>query len=348
MPTMTLSTTRPSRKGVNGYKRIEDLFAGLEGETSRLIKNAITDEILPTPRSSDHDLLLTFVIAQAFRTRQVANETNALADQQAKRMLANVPLFKEHMDKIEITINNAPLYSLRIAAMHIDLTRDLRYKLLCNRTVFPFIISDDPAVLYNQFLDHRKKTGSNTGLAVKGLQLFLPLGPKHLIMFFDADVYTVGGRRLSSLKVEVTDKSDVRELNILQAANAGESLYFNDGYTQQEIETIARKSVKYRNKALAQILEYPPSSGDTAKDGVLLRMFNPDVRTHLRLHCVKLTPQAERYELGERVIHHRDPELCKLHKRFLEAVKVGNYQIGQFQKYLDDIVKGNLLVTSNE
>ncbi len=325
-----------------GDPQIEDLFAGLEGEAARIIGAAVREEVLPRARSSDHHALLTFTLAQAFRTRAAADETNAMADRLAKRMMRDVPGLKEHLDAIEITIENAPLHSLGHAAMSFTLASDLRYKLLCNRTPVPFIASDDPAVMYNQFLEPRKKSGSNTGLAVKGLQVFLPLGPKHLLLFFDADVYTVGGRRLTSQRVDVTAEADVRELNLIQAVNAAECLYFNDSIGLREVERLVAKAAKYRPDEKARIIEYQPGSGDPARDGVLLRMFKPDVRTHLRLRCVRLTPQAERYDVGGRLIHRRDPEFCKLHEWFVKGVYAGKYRIGEFNQFLDDVERNGL------
>jgi Protein of unknown function (DUF4238) len=325
-----------------GKPHIESSFAGLEGEAARIIGTAIREEVVPPPKSSDHDALLTFTLAQAFRTRAAADETNAMADRLAKRMMKDVPGLKEHLDRFKVTIEDAPLEALGNALIHIDLVRDLRYKLLCNRTAVPFISSDDPAVLYNQFLEPRKKIGSNTGLAVKGLQIFLPIGPKHLVMFFDTDVYTVGGRRLASQRVEVTAEQDVRALNLLQAVNASESVYFNDEITLRDVEGLARRAARYRPDAKASLLEYQPASSDLARDGVLIRMFTPDTRTHLRLGCVRLTPHATRYDFGHRVIHHRDPTICRIHKQFIEGVYAGKYEIGQFGQFLDDFAKRGL------
>jgi hypothetical protein len=325
-----------------GDPKIENLLAGLEGEAARIIGAAIREEVLPRPWSSDHHALLTFALAQAYRTRAAADETNAMADRLVKRVIRDVPGLKEHLGVIKVTIENAPLYSLGTAAMSFTLASDLRYKLLCNRTAVPFIASDNPAVMYNQFLEPRKTTGSNVGLAVKGLQVFLPLGPKHLLLFFDASVYTVGGRRLASQRVEVTTEADVCEMNMLQAVNAAECLYFNDALSLRDVERLVTKAAKYRHDEKAKILEYQPKSGDIARDGVLLRMFSPDVRVHLRLRCIRLTPHAERYDFGDRLIHHRDPVFCKIYEWFVKGVRAGKYQVGQFNQFLDDIEKNGL------
>ena len=166
-----------------GNPQVEDSFAGLEGEASRIIGAAIREEALPSPRSSDHHALLTFTLTQVFRTRAAADETNATADRLARWMM-------------------------------------------------------------------------------------------------------------------------------------------------RDVEALVEKAAKYRRVEKASLLEYQPKSGDPARDGVLPRMFKPDVRTHLRLRCVRLTPHGERYDVGDRPIHHRDPELCKVHEWFVKGVRAGNTRSG--------------------
>jgi hypothetical protein len=89
---------------------------------------------------------------------------------------------------------------------------DLRWKLLQNKTDLPFITSDHPAVRYNQFLEPRIRSGSNTGLVARGLQMFLPLSPKHVLVLFDSETYKVGGMKLRVMNVDVTHDEDVDEL----------------------------------------------------------------------------------------------------------------------------------------
>jgi hypothetical protein len=325
-----------------GRPSVEDEFAKLEGGTSVLIGEAIAHETLPARRSSGHDLLLTFTLAQVFRTREAADATNKFHERFVKRVLRDVPKLKEigALDRVAVKVVDAPLYTLGNALLHIDITRDLAFKLLCNRTATPFIISDDPAVMYNQFLEPRKRDGCNTGLAVKGLQIFLPLGPRHLLVFFDPDVYTVGGKKLASQRVDVEAEEDVRALNLLQAANAGECLYFNDQVALTEVQRLVRKAMPFRPSQKARLDEYDPPAGKVPLEGTLLRMYQPDLRTHLRLRCVKLTPHAEKYQLGRRVIHYRDPLRCKLHKQFLTEVSKGTYTPSEFEKFLDAAAEG--------
>jgi hypothetical protein len=55
---------------------------------------------------------------------------------------------------------------------------------------------------------------------------------------------------------------------------------------------------------------------------------------------VKITPRAKKYEMGGRLIHHRDPLRCKLHDLFLAEVEKGTYQLREFEKSLDVVADG--------
>ncbi|MBX9581503.1 MAG: DUF4238 domain-containing protein [Gemmataceae bacterium] len=248
-----------------------------------------------------------------------------------------MPQVAPHLDAVRVVAERSPLHALHPVAECLDLALDLAVKVLCNRTRVPFVLSDHPAVLYNQFLEPRKRVGSNTGITAKGLQLFVPIGPWHQLLFFDRDVYTVGGRRLASRRVEVTAEADVEGLNLLQAVNAGDCLYHNGILPAARVERLARRAAKFRNAERACAIRYEPASGDLRNDGVLLRMFERDVRTRLDLRCVRLTPEAKRYDLGDRVIHRRNPLVCRLHRDYRRRVKAGEREPGKFGEFLRDV-----------
>ena len=54
----------------------------------------------------------------------------------------------------------------------------------------------------------------------QGLQIFLPLSPKDVLVLSDSAVYKVGGRKLKVMDVDVTHEPDVDALNMVQVMNA--------------------------------------------------------------------------------------------------------------------------------
>jgi hypothetical protein len=320
-----------------GSDKVEDFLMRLEGEATPIIRAAIEKETLPKRRSREYEILLAFVLAQVSRTRGAAEDANDMTDKLVKRLMKDAPQFDEIIDHVRIVVDHAASETLGMTLENLPLARDLACKLFCNRTNFPFLLSDDPAVKYNQFLEHRKKFGSNTGLATKGLQIFLPIGRRHQIVFFDEEVYKVGGRRLSSHRVALTAESDVRALNLLQAANAEAMLYFDEQMPIEEVKSIVQKAAALTANERTQLCEYQPPSGDLAADGSLLRVFSEDTRISLRLSCVTISPQAKAYKHHGQVVHHRNPGMVQLFKRFHAEVKAGKYKAWEWSRYLDDV-----------
>jgi len=57
-----------------------------------------------------------------------------------------------------------------------------------------FVTSDHPVVIMNQFASDAKSFRSFAGFAQTGFQMILPIGPQRCVIFYDPNVYKVGGR----------------------------------------------------------------------------------------------------------------------------------------------------------
>ncbi|PSB29751.1 hypothetical protein C7B70_17685 [Chlorogloea sp. CCALA 695] len=171
------------------------------------------------------------------------------------------------LNRGKFSLNQPTHANLRQAALLLPFTFDLHFKLIVNQTRKPFITSDHPVVLYNQFLEDKKSYGSNTGIACKGLEIFIPLSPSHLLIFFDGNVYKIGSK--SNFLVVITSETDVENLNLLQCISANENLYFNQEVTELQISHLMRRATQYRNTTKANVNEFT-SSQNNNKIRVLL------------------------------------------------------------------------------
>lgn len=317
-----------------GNSPLEDSLAELEGYAARYITEAIERGTLPVYLSEGYHVLQLFTILQSYRTRHAADETNEKVDKLWKMMLADHPELKEHLDKFTVQVENAPAINVEIAALEAHVANDLRFKLLINRTQTPFVISDHPAVRYNQFLETRKPTGGITGLAVKGLQIFLPISPRHTIIFFDAWAYKVGGRKLTSLAVEVAELADVHALNLLQAVSADNHLFANGLIQQGDLRLLAQRAAKYRLPDKVSIEEHPQHG--TMLRNSLVHIHRHDLRLGLKLKFITIQPQAQRYEMGNRMLHVRDQTLYDLNKEFVRLVRLKQYRADEWNRFLQE------------
>ena len=120
----------------------------------------------------------------------------------------------------------------------------LTCKFLVNLSDLPFITSDSPVILYNQFRENIGDLNGATAIASKGLQIFYPIHPRLMICFFDEIEYDYGSE--DCISTELID--DVHQLNILQHLNSNSQLFFNDFITKDYIDLISETHPREENK----------------------------------------------------------------------------------------------------
>ncbi|MDB9306837.1 MULTISPECIES: DUF4238 domain-containing protein [Cyanophyceae] len=314
--------------------KIENGFQKLETESAKIINSILEKQFLPAAHSRDHQMLLMFIIRLLGRTVYAAEMIQELVKKYQKTVSSiSYNALSESEKKINLTLTDAVQESLSIGKCNFPLVRDLHWKLLINETQEPFITSDHPVVVYNQFLEHRKTYGSNVGLASKGLEVFLPLSPQIILILFDKDVYKVGAK--NKYHIQVNMATDIKALNLLQYINANKNIYFNDKFSEKKVQELLTTFDLYRRKSKANCDQYP-NTIKNEKQKVLLHLYGSDVKCSLRLSFVSLLKKAKSYSLGQKVIHVRDEQLCRLHEKFLDLVYQGLYHPDDFYEFIND------------
>jgi hypothetical protein len=314
--------------------RIENTLANLETESANIIKFIIDKQTLPKVDSKDHQMLLLFTIVLFGRTVYTA-EMISEAVGKYKKTVSSIDsnALSESERNIDLTLTDAVQESLNIVVSRFPLMRDLWWKLIINETKQPFITSDHPVVLYNQFLEPRKTCGSNVGLASKGLEIFLPLSPKFTLILFDKDVYKVGTRNQTSVKVDSLD--DITALNLLQCINANKNIYFNEDFSEDEIQKLLISAEPYRRQTKANWDQYS-TKVENENQKILLHLYGSDVKCSLKLSFISLVEKAKSYTLGQKVTHLRNEPLYHLYIKFLELVDQGLYNPSDFYEFMND------------
>jgi len=315
--------------GENG--RMEHNLSILEANSGTVIKNILQNNTLPGLKSHDHITLLAFTVFLKSRTLYSAEEHQEMVEKLIKTIYSKDSRLKNHLNNFRIIVNGPTRLALRSVAQCLPIALDLYYKLLINQTNISFITSDNPVIYYNQFMELKKAFASGTGLACKGLEIFLPLSPRHYIIFFDRDVYKIGLKK--DIYVMISDQKDVISLNELQCMSAYENLYFNQDISQYEIIKLIHKAERYRRKTKADVDEY---IGPTDEEGThfLIRTHRAEIKCRLNLGFIKILKKAKHYELGNRVLHVRSEQNYQIFVEFLELVDQGHYQISDFPIFL--------------
>lgn len=246
---------------------IEDSLANIEGKFASVIKKILECNNLPINKSPDYYDLLSFVVLTDLRNPVAIENAKNRVVEMHKRILDLDPQIDSENLPPQLTHDQAVTLSISHLFRVVPYILDLDCKLLINGTVKPFITSDFPIIKYNQFLEYRKWQYGKTGYGMVGLQLFVPLNPKIALIFFDRNIYKVGGRRKT---FNITNENDVDSINMLQFVNCLGSIYFDDSATEKYIRGLHFLAARFKK---ANIIRSKVT---------FLRKFDEDYKRQLR------------------------------------------------------------------
>lgn len=148
----------------------------------------------------------------------------------------------EIIESTSINLKNKGMFGIGNHLRLIPTMLDLQIKILINNMSHSFITSDNPACLYNMFME---KCGQDqAGAGCRGVMLYLPLTPCIAVMFYDSNVYKLGCQKHHF--VDIKNEADIRELNKLIAVASYETLLFNPSLTNvTELNQLADLSDKF-------------------------------------------------------------------------------------------------------
>lgn len=313
----------------------ESNLSKMEGALAELLRRILSADVLPPPWSPDHESLCVLALLQNARTAYSADSVNEFSDKMWKKVLEKDPRCEpEMLSKVRIVNTDPANFAIATMLRMYHLIMDLDYRLLLAHDKSEFITSDNPVVMYNQLMKS-ERSGSKTGLACKGLQIFFPLSPRHMLVFFDRTVYAYAPRE--TIVATVPTKEDMVQLNSLQAASALENVYFSTHLA--DIYRVVQHVKHLRRTSKTQVFTFPETQTATGTSQII-GSAREDVRTNLTLTFVKLLKPAKRW-LEERkkpglkqAVIVRNPEMVEDHKRFLTLVEAGQYAPTDFIPFL--------------
>lgn len=276
---------------------IETSLSSIEGNASIILKSISYTGILPKKGSKEYGDLWLFVLLQLFRTKLAVKEQYDKLHSFLTEIATRIDeKFAENSERLEITFENAAEINLKILQDTAFVAWDLECKLLINCTSTSFLTSDSPVCRYNQFSEKHNIPFGTYGLAVKGLQIFYPLNPKMMLMFYDSRVYKCKFKNRTS--IELNEKYDIDQLNLLQILNSDEIVYFNNTVDEFYLNKIFERSIKYDlpKKFVTDELK----SNTILKDdnGTIIYNTALDYRIKLDLSFLKFSDHAKGYKLS--------------------------------------------------
>lgn len=183
---------------------------------------------------------------------------------------------------------------------------DLQCLILVNRTDVPFLFGDNPVVLCNPYLQHIDYYGV-LGWQTPGLQVHIPIGPKHHLVLCDPAAYE--WPRHHGCVVDVEHGGDVAQLNALQMHNAINALYFHDlAYAESYERLLAVHRNEMRSTGVVVKTGPLVCEGEPEDESrQVVCMFEPHLGLKLNLTCIR--PVARRPQLPSNAV--RSPRLAR-------------------------------------
>jgi hypothetical protein len=291
---------------------IEDALGKIENVTAPIIDNIISNKTLPKWSSEDSQHLFLFSMLLSYRTKNTVEQMNEIVDKTFQEIKKNDSRFSDKKyQNIHIGLKNPAALSLSIAAKEILKAYDLGLKLIVNKSNKKFITSDHPAVLYNQFLEQRNHPGGHLGMFAKGLQLFFPISPECMLVYFDTWAYKIGNKK--DTVVYIQNSSDVAQLNYLQIVNCSEMIFTNNEIKEIELSQFSDKAKNLRSRDRTKLFEINKQYIDSeGLEHIQYTQQGDNKMIKLNLSFIKQPSCAKSHKLSDYVVQLRNEELRQL------------------------------------
>jgi hypothetical protein len=273
---------------------IENALAITEGHSARILKRVVSTSGIPPALDQnrpnlDYLRLLNFVALQLQRTSKTIQKINEFATTLFATMVGE----EATNNRAQVEFPHAPIYALNFVERVTGAMIDLKLLLICASGNQTFITSDNPVVLYNQIYEGISSIGS-AAPTVRGIQIFLPVSPKHMLVLFDPSVYKVNPRiRI----LEKVPDSDIEQINILQALNAEHSVYFHDWNLADKVVQLCLKANKWRG--IREVVN--TTATNASRSSLLFHLYERTPHIGLKLSFLTIRTRIRKMKLNERL-----------------------------------------------
>lgn len=280
--------------------KIENVLADIESEAAPLLMEIINTKNVPRHGSDEFFRTLYFVTLMDLR-----NPTESTGILESGEKLRET-LHEMSAGRIEIEpgkmMNKEE--AIKIALSHVNMCYeacvDLKLKLLINNTSVPFLTSDNPVVKYNQFLEQKKWNGGMTGYGLVGLQIFWPLNPNLILLFYDMATYKIGNKRDNTLLIE--NSQEVDQINLLQMLNCDSLLFFNQNVAKAYLEKLSSTSARFTkaNRPVSEIFPLIIKTPEGQRQEKVIRKGETDCKVGLKISNINFSKKGKNYQFTDR------------------------------------------------
>jgi hypothetical protein len=285
---------------------VEKDLQPFEEAVAKLFANPIS-KINPPDNPKDFHLLREFMLVQHFRTPKAGNE---VLDSLNAGLKAITPFLRpdEQLPPDGKLSHDFPaLLSLYNALDRLPLMNYLTVRSIVNLTPYPFITSDHPVVVYNQWMEGRGLYLGATGIAVMGLQMFLPIHPRLMYCLYDPFIYDFSNKDSGTVGIE--SEEVILQLNELQYLFSDEHLYFDGSLSERYFTELIKTSKQLRRQSTAVSSVIQPQ--DQTEDWLLLHS-SIDPHNNLQLPFFAFSEHSKTIDLKGGLPQLRHPSFEKI------------------------------------
>lgn len=171
-----------------------------------------------------------------------------------------------------------------------------------------FITSDNPCNRYNQYLEKRNHPGGHLGLFSKGLQLFFPISPDLMLLYYDKWAYKFGNKK--DKEIILTDENDINHLNLLQLANCHKICIFDDSVSEMYLKNLTSKVNNLRQKDKSKLYKSGKRHLDIdGNERITYIHQTEDRKLNLKLSFVKEPQGAKSHNLTNHFVQLRNENM---------------------------------------
>ena len=239
------------------YKSIdvEKQLGTIEADASKIISKIIAGKYSELSQVEQLSIR-AFIMLQKSRTKHSADLIRNAASKMKALLISMKPTeeLKKLVLEIGETMRNSVDLMMDVFPELFLQSLDLSMKLLINLTDRPFITSDDPVFEYDQFLE-RVCDSLGYGIGSKGIEIFMPISAKLMILLYDSKIYKIGTRK--TCQVMITQRNDVDQLNLLTILYSNKVIYYEDGTISEfELSQLAQKAKRLAFSEEMEIEKY--------------------------------------------------------------------------------------------
>ncbi len=314
---------------------VEDGFAAMESEFSSIIGDLSSEKIDKISAEERHKIK-QYIHFQRARTLGAARDINHVNDELMRNMFSKIieknkshhpelaDVKKEDLEEVHFETVNPQYISLVNAAQTAPILSDLSIKFLHNDSAIGFVLSDNPVVFYNQWAEHHprfQRYPGITGLASKGLQIFMPLSPGICLTLFDPTTYAYGRH---DSQICTLGKLDIERINTLQAINSFDCIYFDEKLTADvEINRLREQRKRFLERSFPRVrdISVHANVNSTAPPAEMIGVATSDLKIGAKFSFVRVidTNQFKTYRTA--MLPVRNPELAEFTEVFGQWLK---------------------------